>query len=85
MTEPVDTHLLQAIVAHLRSAGEPVREAVLFERVAAGLRPAPTTDHFLAALTMLEAHGRVRMRVEHDLPAHDPAPFQPRYYFVVQD
>lgn len=67
----------------LRAAGEPVREAVLYERVlgrGGGVDP----DRFIAMMERLATRGHVRQSVEHDLPAHDPEPFAPRFWSVVR-
>lgn len=82
MTGP-DFPLETAITTALRRAGEPVREASLYERVlAGGLDVAP--EAFLAAVARLETLGHVHMTVEHNRPAHDPAPFQPRYLRIIE-
>ena len=68
-----------AILDALHDAHQPLREAVLFERVrerGADLAP----EDFQALAEDLVARGEVRVTVEHDLPAHDPAPFEPRFY-----
>lgn len=75
---PLETAILEA----LRRAGEPVREAVLYERVrSAGLDATP--EHFLAATARLETLGHLHLTVDHDTPARDPEPFEPRYLRVV--
>lgn len=67
----------------LRAAGEPVREAVLYERVRArGADVAP--EDFIATMERLATERHVRLSVEHDLPARDPAPFGPRFWSVVR-
>jgi len=71
------------VMAALRRAGEPVRESVLFERVRDGHGDL-SADAFLAVLERLGTLGHLHVRVEHDLPARDPAPFQPRYWHVVE-
>jgi hypothetical protein len=79
-----DLTLETAIIDGLRRAGEPVREASLYERVlAAGADVTP--DAFLAAVARLETLGRLQLSVEHDRPAHDPLPFQPRYLRIGRD
>ena len=76
---PLETEILEA----LRRAGEPVREAALYERVvAAGI--AATPEHFLAATARLETLGHLHLTVEHDRVGHDPEPFEPRYLRVVR-
>jgi hypothetical protein len=80
---PSAADLENAILDALRRAGEPVREAVLFERVrAGGIDVAP--DPFLAEVARLETLGHVHLTVDHDTPAHDPEPFEPRYLRVVR-
>lgn len=75
--------LESAILDALRRAGEPVREAVLFERVRGGgidVDPEP----FLAEVARLETLGHLHLTVDHDTPARDPEPFEPRYLRVVR-
>ena len=75
-----------AAVAHtveelLRRAGGPVREAVLYERARgriADLGP----EELIGVLEALATRGRLHVAVEHDLPAHDPEPFEPRFWRV---
>jgi hypothetical protein len=71
------------VLQHLRAAHEPVREAVLYERVRADGSPA-SPQLFLAALERLATLGHLHVSVEHELPAHDPEPFQPRFWRVVE-
>ena len=72
-----------AILDALRRAGEPVREAVLFERIrGGGIDVAP--EPFLAEVARLETLGHLHLTVDHDTPAHDPEPFEPRYLRVVR-
>ena len=66
----------------LRRAGEPVREAILFERVTAGGH-ATDAESFLAELARLETLGHVHVSFDHETPAHDPEPFEARYLRVV--
>jgi hypothetical protein len=66
---------------HLRRAGEPVREAVLYERVRGDV-PDLVPEELIGVLEGLAARGRLHMTVEHDLPAHDPEPFAPRFWRV---
>ncbi len=83
MSNTPDVALETAILEALRRAGEPVREAALYERVIAeGLEATP--GHFLAAAARLETLGHLHLTVDHDTPAHDPEPFQPRYLRVVR-
>jgi hypothetical protein len=66
----------------LRSAREPVREAVLYERLgAAGDRPSP--ERFIATLERMAALGHLRVAVDRDGRAADPPPFEPRFWDVV--
>jgi hypothetical protein len=72
----------QVAEALMRRAGEPVREAVLYERARAEIADlAP--EELIGALEGLAARGRVHVTVEHDLPAHDSEPFAPRFWRVV--
>lgn len=74
----VDAVTLEA----LREAGEPVREAVLYERVTArGIDVVP--DAFIAALERLATDGRLRVSFEHDSTARDPEPFEARFWTSV--
>lgn len=75
----LETEILEA----LRRAGEPVREAALYERVVARGFDA-TPEHFLAAAARLETLGHLHLTVDHDTPARDPEPFEPRYLRVVR-
>jgi hypothetical protein len=73
--EPIRDALLGA----LREAHQPLRESVLYERVRErGAAVSP--DEFVAQAYDLVTRGLVRVAVEHDLPSHDPPPFQPRFY-----
>ena len=67
----------------LRRAGEPVREAVLYERAHARL-PDLTPSELLEVLEALAVRGNVNVTVERDLPAHDPEPFEPRFWRVIR-
>jgi hypothetical protein len=80
MAQPETSGLSQVVLDFLRQAGEPVREAILYERVAGLAKPPPSAERFLAAVSHLVAEGRVRIDVEHELEVDDPAPFEPRYY-----
>lgn len=76
-------HLENAILEALRRAGEPVREAVLFERIrGGGIEVAP--EPFLAEVARLETLGHVHLTIDHDTPARDPEPFEPRYLRIVR-
>ncbi len=72
-----------AIMASLREAGEPVREAVLAERVGARLGQPADPERFLSVLERLVTQGHLSVSVEHDLRAQDPPPYQPRYYHLI--
>jgi hypothetical protein len=72
-----------AILEALRRAGEPVREASLYERVRGGGLDV-TPDAFLAATARLEALGNLHLTVDHEKPKGDPEPFQPRYLRVIR-
>ena len=83
MSNAPDVALETEILEALRRAGEPVREAALYERViAAGLDATP--EHFLAATARLETLGYLQLSFDHETPAHDPEPFEPRYLRVVR-
>ena len=63
----------------LRAAREPVRESVLYERVltrGVDVRP----EAFVQSVERLAALGHVHVSFDRDGSAHDPAPFQPRYF-----
>ncbi len=69
----------ELVLAALREAHQPLRESVLYERVRErGAAVSP--EEFVALAADLATLGRVRVTVEHDLPARDRAPFQPRFY-----
>lgn len=71
-----------AALAHLRAAGEPVREAFLYERVRAdGVQVAG--DDFIAVMMRLEVEGHVHVDPARD-QVRDPAPFQPRFWRVIE-
>lgn len=74
-----DRELVALVERLLRAAGEPVREAVLHERVSRE-RPDVTPEALIVVLERLAAAGRLHVTVEHDLPARDPAPFAARYW-----
>lgn len=69
-----------AIIRHLRGAGEPVREAYLYERVAQTETTSP--ERFVDALVRLEVEGRVHVDPVHD-EVTGPAPFQPRFWRII--
>lgn len=70
-----------AVMRHLRASGEPVREAVLYERIAAEGVHADGTD-VIAVLMRLEVEGHVHVDPARD-EVRDPAPFQPRFWRVI--
>lgn len=77
------TPLHDMVMDALRAAGEPVREATLFERVRArGADAAP--QRFIDAMEHLASEGHVHVAFDRDSPAHDPTPFQPRLWRVVE-
>jgi hypothetical protein len=77
-----DLTLETAILEALRRAGEPVREALLYERVRGGGLDV-TPDAFLATTARLETLGHLHFTVDHEYPTGDPEPFQPRYLRVI--
>ena len=78
--------LRDAIMEALRDAGEPVREAALFERVERRVPAAPTPKHFVATLAHLAVEGHVAIVPDHEPPRiPDPAPFEGRYYRLLSD
>ena len=77
-----DAAVAQVVEGVLRRAGEPVREAVLYERVRGDV-PDLAPEELLGVLEGLAARGRLHVAVEHDWPARDPEPFEPRFWRVV--
>ena len=77
------TPLHDLVMTALRAAGEPVREAALFERVRARGADA-TPERFIDAMEHLGSEGHVHVAFDHDTPARDPQPFQPRLWRVVE-
>ncbi len=71
-----------AVLRHLRASGEPVREAFLFERVRADGVDVDG-DGFIAVLMRMEVEGHVHVDPARD-EVRDPAPFQPRFWRVIQ-
>lgn len=71
-----------AVLRHLRASGEPVREAHLFERVRADGVDVDG-EGFIAVLMRMEVEGHVHVDPARDEVA-DPAPFQPRFWRVIQ-
>jgi hypothetical protein len=80
MTEREDA-VGQSAEGHLRRAGEPVREAVLYERVRVDV-PDLAPEELLGVLEALATRGHLHVTVEHDWPARDPEPFEPRFWRV---
>jgi hypothetical protein len=81
-----DVALREAIVAVLRDAGEPVREATLFERVARRVPDSPKPEHFVATLAHLAVEHHVAIAIDHEPPlTPDPAPFEGRYYRLLSE
>jgi hypothetical protein len=76
--------LERAVLEHLRGANEPVREFALYDRVAADLGQAVTPDLFIDAMERLMTAGRVHVIADRDAFRPDPAPFQPRYYRLME-
>jgi hypothetical protein len=77
----VDGDLEARIMDVLRSAREPVREAVLYERLGADDRPSP--ERVIETLERMATLGHLRVAVERDRRAADPPPFEPRFWDVV--
>lgn len=76
-----DAAVARVIEDLLRRAGEPVREAVVYERARARVADlAP--EELIGVLEALAQRGRVHMTVERDLPSRDPEPFEPRFWRV---
>jgi aspartyl-tRNA synthetase len=73
----------EAVLSALRDAGEPVREAVLYERVLTRGADADA-EGFVAVLERLSTAGRLRVSVDHDGATADPDPFEPRLWRVVR-
>ncbi len=72
-----------SIAGHLRAAGEPVREAFLYERVQAdGLDVAG--EDFIAVLLRLEVEGHVHLDPVRDERVPDPPPFEPRFWRIIR-
>jgi adenylosuccinate lyase len=82
----LDHPLRDAILAVLHTSGEPVREAALYERVAARVARTPTPEHFLATLAHLAVERHVAIAPDHEPPRiPDPPPFEGRYYRLIRD
>ncbi len=81
-----DNELRAAILAALRVAGRPVREAALFERVGRRVSTTPTPHHFLDTAAHLAADGRIAVMPDHeDTGRREPEPFRPQFYRLVTD
>jgi hypothetical protein len=78
------SHLSEVILDVLRNAGEPVREALLYDRVSGRVTLPPSAERFIDVASHLVVEGRVRIDVEHELEFDDPAPFEPRYYRILE-
>jgi hypothetical protein len=81
-----DTELREAIIDALRSADEPVREAALYQRIAARVADSPTEEHFLDTAAHLAVEGHLTVVIDHEETGRrDPAPFDARFYHLVRD
>ena len=76
--------LEQRVMEHLRISNEPVREFSLYDRVASDLGAQVTPDRFIDVMERLMTAGRVHVIADTDAFGPDPAPFQPRYYRLVE-
>ena len=76
-----DVAVAHVIERLMRRAGEPVREAVLYERALPEV-PDLTPEELIDVLEALAVRGRVHVAVERDLPARDPEPFEARFWRV---
>ena len=83
-TSPMSEAVESCVLEHLRASHEPVREFSLYDRVAADLGAQVTPDRFIDALERLMTTGRVHVIADTDAVRPDPAPFQPRYYRLVE-
>ncbi len=73
----------EATLDALRAAGEPVREAVLHERVLArGADASP--EELIGLLERLAATGHLRVSVDHEATGPEREPFEPRLWRVVR-
>lgn len=82
---PGMTHELETLALnHLRQSHEPVREFALYDRVAADTAGEVSPDAFVDAMERLMTAGRVHVIADRDSFRSDPAPFQPRYYRLVE-
>ena len=80
MTNELETLAL----SHLRESHEPLREFALYDRVAADAAGNVTPYEFVDAMERLMNAGRVHVIADRDAFRPDPAPFQPRYYRLVE-
>jgi hypothetical protein len=80
MTDELETLAL----SHLRTSHEPVREFALYDRVAADAAGTVSPHAFVDAMERLMTAGRVHVIADRDSFRPDPAPFQPRYYRLVE-
>ena len=86
MSERHDNELRAAIMQSLRLAAEPIREAVLFERVSSRVTHAPSPKHFLDTAEHLAVEGYLTLMIDHeDTGQRDPEPFRACYYRLVRD
>jgi hypothetical protein len=76
--------LEDCVLQHLRVSNEPLREFALYDRVAGDLGTGVTPDQFVDAMERLMTAGRVHVIADRDAFRPDPAPFQPRYYRLVE-
>ncbi len=75
--------LEDAVLDALRAANEPVREAVLYERVLSRGAEA-TPEGFIGLLERLSAGGRLKVSVDHDAREGADGAFEPRLWRVVR-
>ncbi len=81
-----DRELRDAIVATLRSANEPIREAALYERVQSRVSHRLSEEHFLDTAAHLAVEGQLTIVLDHeDTGRHDPRPFRARFYRLIGD
>ena len=82
----LDHPLRDALLSALHTAREPVREAVLYERIRRRLAHPPTPQHFIDTLSHLAIEHHVAIASDREPPrTPDPAPFQSRYYRLIHD
>jgi hypothetical protein len=80
MTDDIE----RSVLDHLRTSREPLREFALYDRVAGDLGGDLSPDTFVSSMERLMTSGRVHVIADRDSLRQDPAPFQPRYYRVVE-